>query len=120
MLCVCLVEDDASVRSSIGFALEVDGHHVDQFASAAAALGSDVSAQWSCLVIDYHLPDLDGLALLAALREKNILVPAIIVTSNPTKQLRRLISEAGATLVEKPLLRGVLSTTIRSVAGTTG
>lgn len=120
MLCVCLVEDDASVRSSIAFALEVDGHRVDQFATAAAALASSERPQWSCLVIDYHLPDKDGLALLTELRKQGVMVPAILITSNPTKRLRGLIAKSGANLVEKPLLWEVMSTAISSVMGNAG
>ena len=117
MLCVCLVEDDASVRSSIGFALEVDGHRVDPFASAAAVLACDRRADWTCLVIDYHLPDMDGLTLLASLRAQNIIVPAIFITSNPTQRLRSQITKAGARLVEKPLLEDALFTTIFTAVG---
>ena len=109
---VCLVEDDASVRSSIGFALEVDGHQVDLFPTAEAVLASGCGEHWDCVVIDYHLPDMDGIQLLARLRAAGVTANAIFITSNPTKSLVAQISKVGAFLVEKPLLRNALSEAI--------
>jgi FixJ family two-component response regulator len=113
---ILLVDDDPAVRSSIAFALEIEGFDVRAFESAEAVLASQSAASTSCIVVDHRLPGIDGLALLSRLRARDVRAPAIVITSNPSRSLRQKIDEAGARLIEKPLLGDTLAATIREFA----
>ena len=66
-------------------------------------------------MIDYRLPGIDGLSLLRVLRERGETCPAVIITSNPTRSIRQRTTDAGAALIEKPLLSDSLTTAIRQL-----
>jgi FixJ family two-component response regulator len=112
---IVLVDDDPAVRSSIAFALDVDGLEVRAFADAEAMLAWTADTPVACIVLDYHLPRMDGIALLHVLRARGFAAPAILITSNPTPRLRRCVAEAGGVLIEKPLLSDRLAASIRAL-----
>jgi len=114
---VTVVDDDPAVRSSLSFSLGIAGFRVQAFASGEAALGDAGARSSDCLVLDYRLPGIDGLCLLRRLREVGVDCPAIVITSNPPRQLRREIDKAGARLVEKPLLSNSLARAIAALNG---
>ena len=101
---VLLVDNDPAVRASLRFSLELDGFVVETYEGSEALLKEPAMPSIGCLVIDFRLPTLDGLSLLALLRERGVGLPAIILTSNPTRSLRSRVADADALLVEKPLL----------------
>ena len=110
-----LVDDDPAVRASLIFSLELEGFAVDAFESGEAVAARTTLARHACLVLDYRLPGIDGLSLLTLLRERGETCPAIIITSNPTRAMRQRTTEAGAVLIEKPLLSDSLTTAIRQL-----
>ena len=114
---ILLVDDDPAIRSSLQFSLELQGFDVEAFASGETVIAEPELAAAGCLILDFRLPGMDGLSLLDRLRERGVVAPAVLITSNPTRQLRRRAEEAGARLVEKPLLSGALTKTIRSLTG---
>jgi FixJ family two-component response regulator len=60
---------------------------------------------------------MNGLDLLELLRQRDIKLPAILVTSHPTAAIRNRATSAGVRLIEKPLLNDTLFQCIRSVLG---
>ena len=108
------VDDDAAVRHSLKFALEMDGFSVWLYADARELLDEPNLPTYGCLLIDYYLPDLDGLQLLATLRSRGVVLPAFLVTGHPSLALRRRVEQAGIRLVEKPLIGDGLADMIRS------
>jgi DNA-binding response OmpR family regulator len=103
---IVIVEDDASLLGALTFALEADGFRVDAHASAETVLAA--GAEPDCLVVDLRLPGMDGLALIARLRERRVGAPAILVTTNPDDRVRAAAEAAGVPIVEKPLIGGEL------------
>jgi FixJ family two-component response regulator len=114
-LVVFVVDDDPAVRSSLKFALELEGYDVRVFADAAQLLERSDNDAPGCLIIDYALPGLNGLELLRALRQRNVGAPAILITSHPKRPLRELAARAGMQIVEKPLLTDALTDEIRGL-----
>ena len=103
---IVIVEDDVSLLAALTFSLEADGYAVTPYSRAAPLLDHIPPAD--CLVIDLKLPDLDGLRLIARLRERGLTAPAILITTNPDDRRRRTAAEAGVEIVEKPLMDGDL------------
>ena len=110
-----LVDDDPAVRASLIFSLELEGFEVEAFDSGETLVAQETLADPACLVLDYRLPGIDGLSLLRVLRERGETCPAVIITSNPTRSVRQRASEAGAVLIEKPLLNDGLTVAIRTL-----
>lgn len=108
-----IVDNDPSVLASLQFSLELEGFEVDTCRSAESLLERSNEMKVACLVIDYRLPGIDGLKLLRALRERGEASPAIIITTNPNRTVRERTVEAGAILIEKPLLSDGLTVAIR-------
>ena len=110
-----LVDDDPAVRASLQFSLELEGFEVETFDSGETLVAQANLADPDCLVIDYRLPGIDGLSLLRVLRERGETCPAVIITSNPTRSVRQRTADAGAVLIEKPLLGDSLTTAIQEL-----
>jgi two-component system response regulator FixJ len=115
---VLIVDDDAAVRSSLKFALEVEGLNVRLYAGAAALLAEGDLPKSGCLVVDYRMPGMDGLQLVEALKAREVFLPVILITGRANKQLRRFAEELGISYVlEKPLSDGALVESIHSALG---
>jgi two-component system response regulator FixJ len=111
---VLVVDDDPAVRNSLKFSLEVEGFTVRDYSCANELLRESEIADAGCLVIDYHLPEMNGLEMLIRLRERRVAAPAILITSHPSASVRRHAAEAGVRIVEKPLLGNALVEGIRN------
>ncbi len=111
---VLVVDDDPAVRNSLKFSLELEGFIVRDYSSANELLREAEIADAGCLVIDYHLPEMNGLEMLNRLRERHVAVPAILITSHPSAFVRRRAAEAGVPIIEKPLLGDTLVEGIRN------
>ncbi len=112
---VLIVDDDPAVRRSLQFCLEIEGFPVRTYACGADILDdADIPAS-GCLVIDYRLPNMNGLDLLSELRRRKVTLPAILITSHPNMSVRAQTAAAGAVLIEKPLLNEALLDGIRTV-----
>ena len=115
-----LVDDDPAVLASLQFSLELEGFEVEAFDSGESLVAQTQLANPACLVIDYRLPGIDGLSLLRVLRERGETCPAVVITSNPTRSVRQCTTDAGAVLIEKPLLSDGLTVAIRALIKTDG
>jgi len=111
---VLIVDDDPAVRGSLQFCLEVEGFLVRAYSSGSDLLNDQNVPQTGCLVIDYRLPNMNGLDLLSELRRRKIMLPAILVTTHPSASVRAQTAAAGAVLIEKPLLNEALFEGIRA------
>jgi FixJ family two-component response regulator len=111
---VIVVEDDAAVRGSLAFSLQTEGFSVRAYVSGAELLRDARPADVDCLVIDYLLPKMNGLDLLAELRRRQIVAPAILITTHPSGAVRERAAAAGIAVIEKPLLGEALFHEIRS------
>ncbi|MFG1464916.1 response regulator [Xanthobacter sp. DSM 24535] len=110
---VLLVDDDPAIRSSLKFALELEGFDVRTFAAPAEILSADLPLH-GCIVVDYYLPGQDGLELLNQLKARHVSLPAILITTNPPANVRRRAFAAGVSIIEKPLLSNALSDAVHA------
>jgi FixJ family two-component response regulator len=112
-----LVDDDPGIRAALKFSLELEGFTVEAFASGEALADLPDFPDASCLILDYRLPGMDGLTLLAILRRKGVTQPAVLITGLGSRAIRARAAEAGVMVIEKPLLCDALSAAIRAHTG---
>jgi FixJ family two-component response regulator len=114
---ILLVEDDASVRQALTFALQIEGYRIEVHESAQALLDAAEPPSAACLVLDQNLPGTPGIDALAVLRGRGMTCPAILITTQPKPEVRAAARRLGARIVEKPLLGGELPQAIRELLG---
>lgn len=115
---VVVVDDDPALLGALAFALEIEGFAVRTYAGGPAMLCDAAGTRdAACLVIDYRLPEMNGLDLLDALRACGIVAPAILITTNPNGALRETARQRDMRIIEKPLLTNALSDAIRCAIG---
>jgi FixJ family two-component response regulator len=110
---VIVIDDDTALLGALKFDLELEGFKVETHTAGAELRADRLPKANGCLVIDYRLPGLNGLELLRRLRERGVALPAIIITSHPTKSLHARTAGLGGSIIEKPLLGDVLLSGIR-------
>jgi FixJ family two-component response regulator len=111
---ILLVDDDPAVRASLTFLLGLEGFAIEAFSCAEELVARIDLPDTGCLLIDYRLPDMDGLTLLKTLRVRGVALPAILTAFAPARRLKVRASEAGAVIVEKPLLCDALTAAVRA------
>ena len=80
---VFVVDDDPSIRESLGLLLGSTGYDVKTFSSAREFLESELGTSGpACLVLDVKMPVLSGLDLQKELRSRNYLIPIIFITGH--------------------------------------
>jgi FixJ family two-component response regulator len=79
---VFIVDDDVSVRESLELLIRSAGWQVETFASAQQFLTHQPRVAPSCLVLDVHLPDLDGLALQKRIAGDRADMPIVFITGH--------------------------------------
>ncbi|MGA3303792.1 MAG: chemotaxis protein CheB [Methylovirgula sp.] len=106
---IFIVDDDKSVRDSIRAVLEEDGRIVEDYATCETFLESYHPGREACLLIDAHLPGMNGLELLRRLRAMGDRLPAIMITGDGDVPLAVQAMKAGASdFIEKPISRSEL------------
>ncbi|MEO8189744.1 MAG: response regulator [Acidobacteriota bacterium] len=102
---VLIVEDDGSSRYGLKSLLESEGYEVFEAGDLASASEQIRAQAPEVLVLDITLPDGDGAAWLAALREKGpVAFPVIALTGVTADEDRRRIERAGVSAVlHKPV-----------------
>jgi len=93
---VFVVDDDASVRSSLKFLLSTVGLQVEGFGSADGFLHRKPPDASSCLVLDVRLPGLSGLDFQRELAVRNIRIPIIFLTGHGDIPMSVRAMKAGA------------------------
>jgi DNA-binding NtrC family response regulator len=81
---ILLVDDDKNILTAYARILAKEGHTVVSAGAATEALARFAEGTFDAVLSDVMMPGLNGLALLAALRERAPLVPVIFITAAPT------------------------------------
>jgi len=123
---VLVVDDDDAVRNSLKFALELHGLSVRPYADGDHLLADGNLPDEACLVVDYRMPVWDGIDLLDCLHERDIHLPAILITAGTAPEIReRAIRSGYRQVLEKPLedcslLDGIRSALSEATGGLAG
>ena len=111
---VYVVDDDAGVLGSLRFLLEADGFEVRTFGNGAALLNAVSPTGVDCFVIDYKMPNMNGIDLAHRLRNRDISAPIILITGYSDENISAKAAAVGVRhVLLKPLLEDSLAKRIR-------
>jgi FixJ family two-component response regulator len=101
---VAVVDDEESVRKALSRLIRSAGFEVETFASGTEYLNSLQIKKPDCLVIDLHMPVLNGIDVLNKMSDQNIKIPAIVITGYDGVGMTQRVLTAGAiTCLHKPV-----------------
>ena len=111
---VLVVDDDSAVRNALKFVLEIEGFTVRLYPNGQALLDDGNLPAVGCLVVDYRMPDMNGLELVERLCAGDVTLPVVLICSRLSGWLKTRAMQAGVSAVlEKPLSDSALVECIR-------
>ncbi len=76
-----IVEDEERIASFLSKGLRAHGYDITWVRNGRAALQVATNADISLVILDLGLPDLDGLEVLAGLRERGVTIPVLVLSA---------------------------------------
>jgi FixJ family two-component response regulator len=100
---IYIVDDDKSVRRSLKLLMDSYGFAVDAFSSAEEYFKVVPNSAKGCLILDIHMPGLNGWDALKRLTEAGYNHPVIVISADKDDSLREKALKAGAVgFLQKP------------------
>ena len=104
-----IVDDDEDVRESAALLLEAAGYRVSTFSSGVEFLDRVDASVPACVLLDIHMPQMDGLEVQQRLADREIAFPVIVLTGQGDISIAVQAMKRGAfEFLEKPYLNEVL------------
>ena len=105
---ILLVDDDPVLLESLAdlIHLRMPQARLTTCLSGAAALGLAAASDFHAIVTDVKMPEMDGLTLMAQLRQQRPFTPILVITGHGDQELRAKAASLGAfAFIQKPLNR---------------
>jgi two-component system, LuxR family, response regulator FixJ len=116
---IYVVDDDAPLRESLEFLLGTAGYIARGYDSADAFLSGIGALEPGCIVTDVRMPGMNGLELVAALRQRGVTHPVIVLTGHADVALAVAAMKAGVSdFLEKPVSGDDLVASVAAVLAT--
>ena len=115
---ILIVDDEYGVRSGIRTILEMDGYEVAEAGDGAAALEALKERDYDVALLDYRLPDTDGLSLLQTMKQRGCEAMVCMITAYANIDTAIAATRQGVDFfLPKPFspddLEGVVATLLR-------
>jgi DNA-binding response OmpR family regulator len=78
---ILIVDDEPNVRLSYRMALEAEGYVIKEAHCGARALDELATGGFDLAILDMRMPEMDGLDLLAEMRNRGFTTPSVIITA---------------------------------------
>lgn len=99
-----MIDDEEPVRRALGRLLGSAGYTAEVFATGQAFLDSLATRRPDCILLDVHMPQMDGFTVLKGLPRPPHRPPVIIITGYDTAETReRLNATEVAAFFRKPI-----------------
>src|SRR6185369_1980136 len=100
---ILIVDDEAAIRESLQTLLEMENYSVECAATGEEGLNRIAERPFDLVLLDFALPDKNGLEILRDIRERDRDLSVIMITAYGTVENAVLAIQAGATnFIQKP------------------
>jgi len=112
---VLVVDDEAAIRDSLRMILEYEGYRVEEAPDGPQALARVADRLPDAVVLDVKMPEMDGLAVLQAFRERGYEMPVLVISGHADVATAVEATRRGAyDFFEKPLARERVLVSLRN------
>jgi len=113
---ILIVDDDESTRKTLSMIFERKGYHIETAGTGQEAIEKTNKRFFNVALLDIKLPDMEGVELLAPLKEKHPDMAMIMVTAHASLETAVSALNKGAShYITKPLNMDEVLSTIREV-----
>ena len=114
---ILVVDDDYHDAEQLSSFVRREGIEVRVLNNLTEAVRTLMAEEYDLLLLDMHLPGLNGATALPLLNEVAPHTPVILLASQPSFASTNQLLQAGAfRVLEKPLVREILLTTIHEAS----
>jgi len=100
---ILIADDDQTIRSLLAEFLKDEGFETFEARTGGEVLRSITQLQPDLLILDYRMPEWDGIEVMRRLREQDIQVPVLLMTAYGTASASIQATQLGADLyITKP------------------
>ena len=101
---VFIIDDDVSIRKSLGRLIRSAGYEVESYASAEEFQQSEEYVGVGCILVDLHMPGASGLELQNDIKNRRCSLPMIFITGGgDTASGVRAMKEGASDFLSKPI-----------------
>ncbi|MFM0206557.1 response regulator [Paraburkholderia sediminicola] len=115
---VCIVDDDASIRNSVGSLLKAVGYATVTFPSGEEFLASPMVDDALCVLLDLSMQGMQGLEVQRQLNAEQRRIPVVFMSAHGDDEVVREALQHGAvSFLHKPFVEEVLLDSIELAVG---
>lgn len=115
---ILIIDDEAAIRESLETLLSIEGYSVEAAGSAEEGLAMLSSSPRDLVLLDFALPDRNGLEVLDEIRQRDPGLPVIMITAYGTVENAVKAIQSGATnFIQKPWDNEKLLADVRASIG---
>ena len=112
---IAVLDDEPQMRKALRRLLSTHGFRVEAYERGDDFLAALPSHPADCLVLDLHMPEVNGFDVLAALQSQRLPMPVIIITGHDEPGTSdRALALGGRAYLKKPVDESALLSAIRS------
>ncbi len=107
---ILVIDDDPLVLGTLSELLAAHGHRVLKAANGRDGLELTRAERPDLVLVDYHMPEMDGLAVVGALKSETTTraIPVVAFTSGSAAEANRLVRAGCIGFIPKPFEPGTL------------
>jgi DNA-binding NtrC family response regulator len=115
---VLIIDDEAAIRESLQTLLEFEGYSVELANDGEEGLTRIAERPFDLVLLDFALPERNGVEILREIRERDSELPVIMITAYGTVENAVNAMQAGATnFIQKPWDNEKLLADVRTAVG---
>ena len=100
---ILIIDDETAIRESLETLLDLDGYSVETAENGEEGLARLAARPFDLVLLDFALPDMNGLEVLAEIRARDPQLSVIMITAYGTVENAVKAVQAGATnFIQKP------------------
>jgi FixJ family two-component response regulator len=114
---IAVLDDEPEMRKALRRLLGCRGFRVEEYACAEDLFAALDSHMVDCLLLDLHMPGINGFDVLGAFQVRHIPTPIIVITAHDDPGTADRVRALGASAyLKKPVDRDALLTAIEATA----